>query len=81
MGSMFYIALQLDEALFQGEVEYTLKVTKSEQKICTLIEAGFEYVTDFQGSKIFKKKITKQKIGNNFSTTLLFDYNGAGGGI
>ncbi len=48
--------VQLEEALFQGECEYISKVAKTEQEICTLIEAGFEYVTDFQGSKIFKKR-------------------------
>jgi hypothetical protein len=46
----------LEEALFQGESEYISKVAKTEKEICTLIEAGFEYVTEFQGSKIFKKR-------------------------
>ncbi|MCW4028693.1 MAG: site-specific integrase [Candidatus Bathyarchaeota archaeon] len=48
--------VQLEEALFQGECEYISKVAKTEADICSLIEAGFEYVTDFQGSKIFKKR-------------------------
>jgi len=44
----------------RGESEYISKIAKTEQEICTLIEAGFEYVTDFQGSKIFKKeKVTE----------------------
>ncbi len=48
--------VQLEEALFQGENEYISKVAKTAQEICALIEAGFEYVTDFQDSKIFKKR-------------------------
>ncbi len=48
--------VQLEEALFQGESEYISKVAKTAQEICSLIEAGFEFVTDFQDSKIFKKR-------------------------
>lgn len=48
--------VQLDEALFQGETEYISKVAKSEKEICSLIEAGFEYVTEFEGAKIFRKR-------------------------
>jgi integrase len=51
-----FLYVQLDEALFQGEYEYVSKVAKTQQEICSLIEAGFDYVTDFQGSKIFKKR-------------------------
>ena len=39
--------VQLEDALFQGESEYISKVAKTEQEICALIEAGFEYVTEF----------------------------------
>jgi integrase len=48
--------VQLEEALFQGENEYISKVAKTEKEICSLIDAGFEYVTEFQGAKIFKKR-------------------------
>ncbi len=48
--------VQLEEALFQGETNYISKVAKTEKEICTLIEAGFEYVTDFQETKIFRKR-------------------------
>jgi integrase len=40
--------VQLEEALFQGEIDYISKVAKTEKDVCSLIEAGFEYVTDFQ---------------------------------
>ena len=48
--------IQLEEALFQGEQDYISKVAKTEKDICALIEAGFEYVTEFGGAKIFKKR-------------------------
>jgi hypothetical protein len=47
--------IQLEEALFQGEQDYISKVAKTENEICRLVEAGFEYVTDFDESKIFRK--------------------------
>jgi len=48
--------VQLEEALFQGEDEYVSKVAKTEKDICALVEAGFEFVTDFQEAKIFRKR-------------------------
>ncbi|HKM60384.1 MAG TPA: hypothetical protein VJY36_05875 [Candidatus Bathyarchaeia archaeon] len=48
--------VQLQEALFQGETNYISKVAKTENEICRLVEAGFEYVTEFEGSKIFRKR-------------------------
>jgi integrase len=48
--------VQLEEALFQGEHEYISKVAKTEKEICALIEAGFEYVTEFEAAKIFRKR-------------------------
>jgi len=47
---------QLEEALFQGEHEYISKVAKTEKEICKLVEEGFEYVTDFEGAKVFRKR-------------------------
>jgi hypothetical protein len=47
---------QLDDALFQGGVDYIAKVAKNEKEICALIKAGFEYVPDFHDSKIFKER-------------------------
>jgi integrase len=48
--------VQLEEALFQGETNYISRVAKNERDICGLIEAGFEYVTEFEGAKIFRKR-------------------------
>ena len=50
--------VQLQEALFEGEDDYVSKVAKSEKEIAQLIEAGFEYVTDFEGAKFFRKRKT-----------------------
>jgi hypothetical protein len=43
--------VQLQEAIFQGETNYISKVAKSEKEICSLVEAGFEYVTEFEDTK------------------------------
>ena len=37
------------------EDEFTARVAHSEKEACTLVEAGFEYVCDFNGTKIFRK--------------------------
>lgn len=38
------------------EDEYIAKVAHSEEEICQLAEAGFEYVCDYNGNKIFRKR-------------------------
>jgi hypothetical protein len=43
-------------ALFQGETNYISKGAKTEKEICSLVEAGFEYVTEFQETKLFRKR-------------------------
>jgi integrase len=48
--------VQLAEELFQGEIDYISKVAKTEAEICLLVEAGFEYVCEFNGHKIFRRK-------------------------
>ena len=53
-----FLYIQLEEALFQGEIDYISKVAKTPREICALIEAGFEYVTEFEGLKFFKKRKT-----------------------
>jgi hypothetical protein len=50
--SEYYV---MQKALFHGEAEYISKVAKTEKEIYSLIKAGFEYVTDFEGAKIFRK--------------------------
>jgi integrase len=36
--------------------EFTAKVATTEQEVCQLVEAGFEYVCDYNGHKIFRKR-------------------------
>ncbi len=36
--------------------EFISKVAHSEEEICELVEAGFEYVCDYKSNKIFKKR-------------------------
>jgi hypothetical protein len=36
--------------------EYTAKVAHSEQELCQLLEAGYEYVCDYNESKILRKR-------------------------
>jgi integrase len=38
------------------EDEYVAKVAHTEEEICQLVEAGFEYVCDYNGNKIFRKR-------------------------
>jgi len=36
--------------------DYTANVAHSEEEACKLVEAGFEYVCDFNENKIFRKR-------------------------
>ena len=35
--------------------DYNARVAHSEEEACKLIEAGFEFVCDFNGNKLFRK--------------------------
>jgi integrase len=48
--------VQLAEELFKDQQEYVSKVAKTETDVCALIDAGFEYVCDYEGHKIFRKR-------------------------
>jgi integrase len=50
------IYVQLAEELFKDQQEYISKVAKTEKDACSLIDAGFEFVCDFNGNKIFRKR-------------------------
>ncbi|MEM2911569.1 MAG: site-specific integrase [Candidatus Bathyarchaeia archaeon] len=51
--TLIYIILA--EELFKDKQEYISKVAKNVKEACALIEAGFEYVCDFNGAKLFRK--------------------------
>jgi hypothetical protein len=40
---------------FQND-DYVSKVANTIEEACELVEAGFEYVCDIEGTKIFKKR-------------------------
>jgi hypothetical protein len=48
--------VQLAEELFRDQQEYISKVAKTETDACALIDAGFDYVCDFDNAKIFRKR-------------------------
>jgi hypothetical protein len=55
--TLFYI--QLEQALFQNVTEeYICKVAKNLKEATELIEAGFQYVTEMDGCKLFRKPKT-----------------------
>ena len=49
------IYVHLAEELFKEQQEYVSRIAKSEADACALVDAGFEYVCDFEGHKIFRK--------------------------
>jgi integrase len=48
--------VQLAEELFKDEIGYVSKVAKTEAEACVLIDNGFDFVCDFEGHKLFRKK-------------------------
>ena len=48
--------IQLAKELFKDQVEYISKVAKTEGEACALIDAGFDFVCDFNGNKLFRKR-------------------------
>jgi len=50
------IYIQLEEALFNDQTDFISKVAKTEAEACLLIDAGFDFVCDFDGHKLFRKR-------------------------
>jgi len=53
------IYVQLEKTIFQSQNnEWIVKVAKSVEEVCQLVEVGFEYVTGeyMDGGKIFRKR-------------------------
>jgi len=51
------IYIDLERALYgSGDDEFTVKVAESLDEACKLLEVGFDYVTDMEGRKIFRKR-------------------------
>jgi len=46
----------MEQAFFaEGRDDYTVKVATTIKEVAALIEVGFEYVTDMDGKKLFRK--------------------------
>ena len=50
------IYIQLEEALFADQTDFISKVAKTEVEACVFIDAGFDFVCDFDGHKLFRKR-------------------------
>jgi integrase/recombinase XerD len=51
------VYISLENALFQNvSDDYVIKVAKTLEEACSLLEVGFEYVTDMEGAKLFRKR-------------------------
>ena len=50
------VYIQLEEALFNDQTDFVSKVAKTEKEACALIDAGFDFVCDFDGHKLFRKR-------------------------
>jgi hypothetical protein len=49
--------IQLAETIFKETTdEFTVRVAKSLDEACNLLEVGFEYVTDMDDVKLFRKR-------------------------
>lgn len=52
---MLYI--HVAKAIFQSSnEEFHVSVAKTVEETCKLVEVGFEYVTEINGAKIFRKR-------------------------
>ncbi len=46
-----------EKAFFaESNEDYTVKVASTVEEACKLLEVGFEYVTEFDGKKLFRKQ-------------------------
>ena len=55
MNTQIYV--NMEQAFFaEGNDDYTVKVASTVEEATTLIEVGFEYVTDMDGKKLFRKR-------------------------
>jgi len=50
------VYVQLAEELFKDHPEYVSKAVKTEVETCALVEAGFEFVAEREGIKIYRKR-------------------------
>jgi hypothetical protein len=46
----------LADELFKGDQEFVCRVAWNQKDACALVAAGFEYVCDYNGNKLFRKR-------------------------
>ena len=50
------IYVNLEQAIFEINEDYEIKTAETLDDACKLLEVGFEYVTDMEGKKLFRKR-------------------------
>ncbi len=53
------VYINMEKMLFgegSGNDDYLIKVAKTLDEACKLLEVGFEYVTEMDGAKLFRKR-------------------------
>jgi integrase len=50
------IYVNLEQAIFETNEDYEVKTAETLDDACKLLEVGFEYVTDMEGKKLFRKR-------------------------
>lgn len=49
--------VQLEEAIYKdGSDDYISKAATTVEEVCTLVEAGFDYICDVGEAKVFRKR-------------------------
>jgi hypothetical protein len=48
--------INLEQAIFEVNEDYDVKIAENLDDACKLLEVGFEYVTDMEGKKLFRKR-------------------------
>ncbi len=48
--------VHLARALTSYSEEYHVRIAKTVEEVCKLVESGFEYVTEVEGVKLFRKR-------------------------
>jgi site-specific recombinase XerC len=50
------IYVNLEQAIFEVNDDYEVKIAETLDQACKLLEVGFEFVTDMDGKKVFRKR-------------------------
>lgn len=54
LNTMIYV--NLEQAIFEESDDYIVKTASNIDEASKLLEVGFEYVTDMEGMKLFRKR-------------------------